>query len=132
MPKKEKPFVVPKTLGMCADLAYTLRQKRLDAQREVDKIAEQERELKEHIIRNLPKSNAEGITGKVACAKITLKQVPTVTDWDKFYKYLFRTKDPALLQKRIGEEAIKERWDAKKNVPGVEAFDVVTISLTKA
>ena len=90
----------------------------------------EEKALKEHIINNLPKSDS-GAAGKVARVSVVTKDVPQVKDWDAFYKYVSRTKSFDLLQRRLSDAAIKERWENKKQVPGVEAFTVVSVSLNK-
>ena len=127
---KEKKFKFPKAMGACADRLYEVRQKRLAMQKEVDEVEAEEKALKEHIINNLPKSDS-GAAGKVARVSVVTKDVPQVKDWDAFYKYVSRTKSFDLLQRRLSDAAIKERWENKKQVPGVEAFTVVSVSLNK-
>jgi hypothetical protein len=121
----------PKGLGACADRLYQLKQKRLDAQKVVDAFAAEESALKNHIIDNLPKSDASGIAGKLARVTVVTKEVPQVTDWDQLYKYVKKTGDFSLLQRRVGDAAIKERWENGKEVPGVGHFNAVTISMNK-
>lgn len=128
---KKKTFKIPKTLGACADRLYETRQKRLAMQKEVDEVEAEEKALREHIIQTLPKSEASGVAGKVARVTVVTKDVPQVKDWDAFYKYVSRTKSFDLLQRRLGETAVKERWENGKKIPGVEAFTVVSVSLNK-
>ena len=127
-----KPFVPPKTLGACADLLYKLREERLTQVKVVTAIEDQEKLLREHIIQNLPKSDQKGAIGKLGKVTLGSKTVAQVKDWDLFYKYIAKSKNFALLQRRPGESAIQEIWDAKKPVPGVEPFTIVTLSVTKA
>jgi hypothetical protein len=128
----EKPkFKFPKTMGACADRLYELRQKRLEMQKEVGKIEAEEKALKEHIIQNLPKSEASGIAGKLARVTVITKVVPQVKDWDAFYKYVKKTGQFDLMQRRINDGAIKERWEAGKEIPGVEHFNAVSVSINK-
>lgn len=127
---KEKKFKFPKALGACADKLYEIRQKRLAMQKEVDEVEAEEKALKEYIINTLPKSDS-GAAGKVARVSIVTKDVPQVKDWDVFYKYVSRTKSFDLLQRRLSDAAVKERWENKKDIPGVEAFTVVSVSLNK-
>jgi hypothetical protein len=54
-----------------------------------------------------------------------------VEDWDKFYAFIRKTKNFGLLQRRAGDAAIQELWDAGKTVPGVSTFNVVTVSVNK-
>jgi hypothetical protein len=62
---------------------------------------------------------------------VQTKVVPQVQDWPTLHKYILRTKDFSLLQRRLSESAIKERWDDSKKVPGVEPFNAVKVSVTK-
>lgn len=131
MATKEAPFKIPKTLGACADLLFETRAKRLALQKDVDKLQEQESAVREHIINTLPKSEASGVAGKLCRVTVTTKVVPQVKDWDLFYKYVQKTKQFDLLQRRLADTAIKERWEAGKKVDGVEAFTAVTLSVNK-
>jgi hypothetical protein len=125
-----KPIKLPKTMGACADLLYETREKRLAAQKIVDELAKQESAVREHIINNLPKSDT-GVSGKRARVSVVTKQVPQVKDWDKFYAHVKKTGQFELMQRRLADTAIRERWDNGKQVPGVEAFGVVSVSLNK-
>lgn len=132
MATAENPkFKFPKQLGACADRLYQLRQKRLEMQKEVDKVAAEESALKNHIIENLPKSEASGVAGKLARVTVVTKQIPQVKDWDAFYKYVKKTGSFDLMQKRLTDAAIKERWEAGKEIPGVEHFNAVSVSINK-
>lgn len=121
----------PKALGACADKLFELRNKRLAMQKEVDAVAAEETALKNHIIENLPKSEASGVAGKLARVTVVTKQIPQVKDWDTFYKYVKKTGSFDLMQKRLTDAAIKERWEAGKEIPGVEHFNAVSVSINK-
>lgn len=125
-----KAVVLPKSLAAVADLMYETREKRYALQKEVEALENIESMCSERLISELPKSKAEGITGKIANAQVVTKEVPTVKDWAKFHAYILRNKALDLLQRRINEKAVQLRWDDKKKVPGVEPFNVVKVSLT--
>ncbi len=127
----EVKYKFPKALGACADKLFELRNKRLAEQKKVDEIAAEETALKNHIIENLPKSEASGVAGKLARVTVVTKQVPQVKDWDAFYKYVKKTGSFDLMQKRLTDAAIKERWEAGKEVPGIEHFNAVSVSINK-
>ncbi len=122
---------LPKTLAECADLLYQKRLDRLAQQAIVDAMELEERDLREWIILQLPKSQATGVSGKVANAKIEQKVVPQVKDWDKLYAYIKRTAGFDLLNRAVNKKAVEARWLAKKDVPGVEAFNTLAVSCTK-
>jgi hypothetical protein len=124
-------FKFPKTLGGCADRVYELRQQRLDAQKVVDALQEEETALREHIINTLPKSEATGAAGKVARVTVVTKQIPQVKDWQAFYAYVKKNNAWDLMQRRLAATAVTERWEAGKTVAGVEPFTAVTLSINK-
>lgn len=124
-------FTLPKSLAGAADKLYEIRQARLALQKEVDAMEGRERQLREYLIDNLPKSQASGITGRIAHAEIETKVIPQVQDWDAFYKFILKTKDFSLMQRRLNDGAIKEHWEAKKVVPGVGKFNAKVVSITK-
>jgi hypothetical protein len=122
---------MPKTLALCADELYKTREARLAAQKAVDALQEKESAIKEHLINNLPKSDASGVAGKLARVTIVTKVIAQVKDWDVFYKYVKKTGAFDLMQRRLTDTAVKERWDNGKEVPGVEPFNAVTVSINK-
>ena len=125
---------IPKSLAACADALWKIKADRLAAQKIVDQFAAQESELREYLINNLPKSDATGVSGKLANVKIETKTVALVEDWDKFYTYVvknYKKGSFALLQRRLNSSAVQEIWENHKEVPGVGAMRVPVISLTK-
>lgn len=125
---------IPKSLAACADLLYKVRQERLAKDKEAAALKAQESALVEHLINNLPKSQASGIAGKVARASIETKVTVSVTDWDKLYAYIIKNQKKgafALMQRRVSVTAVEEIWHAGKEVPGCTPYRVPTISLTK-
>ena len=122
--------VFPDTLGACADLLYQVYHERLKAQKEVDKIQKQETEIKDYIISRLTKENS-GAMGLIACVERKTDTIPTIEDWDAFYKYVKRNNRFDMLQKRLANKAIEEVWESGKKVPGVKTFEKVSLSITK-
>lgn len=134
--KAEPVFKLPKTLAECADLLYTTRTARLAIKKLMEVEEAKESALREHLIQNLPKSQASGIAGKLARVTVNSKTVVSVTDWDKVNDYILKNgkKNPgvfALYQRRIGEATVKEMWDAGKEVPGTAPLDVPVVGINK-
>lgn len=124
-------FKLPKTLAQCADLLYETKAARLAQQKVVDELQAKESLLREHLIANLPKSEASGVAGKVARVTIGTDTIPRVDDWDLLWKHVKKTGQFELLQKRVSNVAVEERWEHGKEVPGVGHFKVVKVSLNK-
>lgn len=131
MPKAPpKPLAYPKSFGACADLLFDLKTERLALQKSVDEVKGREYALTEHIIANLSKSDT-GAKGLHYQVSVVTQRVPRVVDWDAFYEFVRKKKLFHLLQKRLSEPAIDELWEGGKEVPGVEANQIVKLSLTK-
>lgn len=126
-----KPFKLPKTLGACADLIFSTRARRLALQKEVDALQAQETALKEHFIATVPKSDAAGVTGRLARVTVGTKDIPTVKDWEAFHKYVKKSGRFDLLQRRLSTEAVTEMLEAGEKLPGVEVFHAKVVSINK-
>lgn len=126
-----KTYKFPKALGECADLLYTLKAKRLAGQKLVDEVEAEEKALKAHLINTLPKSEASGVAGKLARVTVVTRDEPIIEDADLFHKYITKTKRWDLMQNRLSPAAVKELWEAGKEVAGVKRFQVVTLGLNK-
>lgn len=133
--EKSKPlppgFKMPKKLGEFPDLMKELEQKRLALQREAEAYANAYNEMKAYLIDELPKSQSEGVAGQLYRAEIKVKIEPTITNFDALWAYARKTNNPDLFQRRLTPKAVQELWDKGKEVPGVEQFSNVTVSLTK-
>lgn len=141
---EQKPKSLPKSLAACADLYFSIKEARLAKDKESEVLKAEENRIKEHIINNLPKSEASGIAGKVVRVQVVMKSAPRVADWSEVYKavvqeyqYHVKRRDGlqdgafALLQRRIGEAAVREMWNDGRTVAGVERFDFPDLSVSK-
>lgn len=122
---------LPKTLGACVDLLYKMRAERLEHQKQVDLAKGKEEALKQHILANLNKQGGEKFGGKVATATISRRTCANVTDWDTFFGWVAETNSWDMVQKRVNDTAYRARLDENVEVPGAEAFEVVSINLNK-
>lgn len=128
---RDGTFAFPDSPGVRADLLYVLREKRLALQRQCEMFDKAESALEQFFIDTLPVSDATGLLGKRAKVQVNSKTVPTVEDWPKFYAHVAKTKSFELLQRRLNESAVKERWEDKKAIPGVGTFIAKKVSCTK-
>lgn len=122
---------MPTTLGATIDLLWSLREERKAADVIVNEIKERESAVEAHLMNNFDKSGLDGAKGKYGLATLKHSTVADVTNWPAFYAYIQKNKAWDLLQKRPAITAIRERWDAKKTVSGVEPKEITTLSLTK-
>jgi hypothetical protein len=118
-------------MGACADLLHGIREQRLAADKVAAKLKAREDELVEHIIQNLSKKDESGAAGKTHRVQIVPRMVPQVKNWADFYAYIIEHARCDLLQRRVAEKAVEEIWESDGAVPGVEAFRLLKLSLTK-
>lgn len=130
-PAKAAVIKIPKTIGACADRLFELKAQMSIVNKQLEALDAERKKIQEHVINELPKSNATGISGKTANVRVITADVPQVQDWEAFYGYVRKTKRTDLMQRRLSEGAIAEILDSGKTVPGVVPFTVVKISLTK-
>lgn len=138
----------PASMGALADAFYTKRHERLALQKkqeaELDAVKADENALREFIINEVPKSDQGGLLGAIAKAEIVKKDAYKAADWHKVYGKIVALWNEhlkkktgqedaafALLQKRLGDGAVKEMWEAGQTVPGVEKYQVIDVSITK-
>lgn len=132
--RKTGEFVLPTGAAERADILYDTRELRLSVERRLAKLKNLETELKDFFIETLPKSNSKGISGMKANVTIKDKPIPQVQDWDKFYGFVKKHNAWELLQRRLSEEAVKERMDEDKKFAsqaGVTIFNAKKASVTK-
>jgi hypothetical protein len=122
-------------IGAVADLLYDLRQtdKLLGTLRAPfdDVIGPAVKALEEHFVQTLAVGESSGVQGHAARVQVTESLVPVVEDWPKFYAYIGRTKSYELLNRAVNRASVQERWEAKKQVPGVGVFHAKKVSCTK-
>ena len=128
-------MLIPENTGACIDALYELRQTRLQLQREFDaKLKEmkaEEKELEDVLFVKLGNEGLEGAKGTVATAGLKHTTVPQPKDWDAIYKFIKENDAFDLLHKRFTSSAWAERVEAGQEIPGIETFDKVEITLNK-
>lgn len=129
------PKAIP--VGARADLLYELRAVKgmvpaLAAPFD-DAVTPAVKALEEDFIQTLMVGEASGVQGATARVQVTESAVPVVEPegWPKLYAYIKRTGSFELLNRAVNREAVKERWDQKKQIPGVTAFHAKRVSCTK-
>lgn len=126
-----KKIKLPTNPGDLADRYHELRERRLA----IDRLAAEAKALETSCYEALKVAlNKAGLTsagGKHHCATLVSKRVANVKDWEAFYGYIKKHNAFELLQRRPSMKAIEERWDAKKEIPGVAAEVITELSITK-
>lgn len=120
-----------KTPAQRADLLYKANEERLAQQKVAEATKKFVTKLEKWFIQELPEVDSTGIAGKLARVQIKQKERPSVIDWEKFYNHIKKKGEFELLNRAVNAKSVKERWEAGKEIPGVEHFRYKSVSLTK-
>lgn len=104
---------------------------RLEKSHELDKLQMEENRLKKLIIDLMKAGKVKTYGNATATVTLQKKIKPIATNWPDLYKYILRTEEFDLLQKRLMDSAISARWKDEIVVPGVEAFPIDDLSISK-
>lgn len=135
-----KPKDMP--VGKVADTLYVLRELKSVIGKLTNPLTEDilgpvVKNLEDHFIMTLAVGEASGVQGAYSRVQVTPYAVPILDGEDKqalqkFVAYVVKTKQYDLLKRDvINRDAVRERWDAKKQVVGVTAFNTKKVSCTK-
>lgn len=130
------PAEDPKRLALLTQEAFRLDMKRKSMEKEAEAISKEVRQIKDALISDFDKGALKEIHTSLGVARLMRKDVPTVDTetggWDAVWKYITKHKAYELVQKRFGEKAVQERWDAGESIPGVKRFTKIDIKLGDA
>lgn len=122
-------------VGVVADALYDLKQltKMLNTLTAPfdDLVLPSVKLVEAHFVSTLAVGESSGTQGMRSRIQITETAIPVPDDWPKTYAHIKTTGEFELLNKQLNREAVKERWDAKKQVPGVTKFIAKKVSCTK-
>jgi len=122
-------------IGAVADSLYDLKQltKVLNALTAPfdDLLLPSVKSTEEFFVQKLAVGEASGVQGGRSRVQVTESVVPVVEDWAKFYAHIAKTKEFELLNRAPNRLSIQERWDSKKQVPGIGRFHQKKVSVTK-
>lgn len=120
-----------KELPQLIDAYADARQERLAAQRATDALASEENKFKAEIIALLQDNDLSTAGSARHSVKLKMDDKPIANDWDAIYSYIHETQSFDLLQRRLGERAIKLRWEDGVTIPGVTTFPVEKLTISK-
>lgn len=110
------------TIGGMTDKLITLRDKKREHEAEITKIEAEYKEVEERLFEKLDAEGTDKGNGKKGSVSISTSTVGNVTDWDALNAYIKKTGYFHLYQRRLSDPAVRELFDSKGKVPGVEPF----------
>jgi hypothetical protein len=119
-------------LGSMIDKLAELREDKRALEGKVALIEAEYKEVEEALMKRLEAEGTDKATGKKATASITSSVVGDVTDWDALNAYIKKTGYFHLYQRRLSDPAVRELFDQKGKIPGVEPFTKKRLNLRAA
>jgi hypothetical protein len=130
-PKAAAKATKPASMGMQIDALFKLRER-------LQEIQQQEKDQQALIdaatatlMETMERDGVSKSTGKLATVSISDTVTGNVVDWDAFGAYVIKNKYLHLLQRRLSDPAIRELFESKGSVPGVEPFTKRRLNVRK-
>lgn len=118
------------TIGALLDKMEQLRDERRQlAERDKD-LKDRYDELEVQVMEMLDAQNMPRGSGRRATGSIREEVVANISDWEAFTKFISRTKNYQLFQRRVSNPAFRELFERKGVVPGLEPRTVRKLHLT--
>ena len=119
-------------MAALADHYSVARRLRLDEQKKVDKLQETENGLKAKLMEAMKAAKSSSVGGKLALVTHRVKPKAVAKDWSLIQEYIVANDAFDIMEARLSTKAILERGEQQDHVPGMEWFDVDTLSVAKA
>lgn len=113
------------------DKLFDLREQRRELDQKVAAVNEQIEEHKLQLLDRFRETGTDYARGSLASATRTEMQVPKIEDWGKVSQWVMENNGLYLLHRRVSAGPWKELLDAGTEVPGIEPFTKIDISLRK-
>ena len=124
-----KEELTAKELGVLSDAFWLVKQQRLAADKQAATLKTQESAAEAKLIEQMLRQEISAVGGgDVIFTLPAPKDEPVVNDWQAYWSFIKEQDDLALIEKRPGRAAIKERWLAGEQIPGVGRFPVYKLS----
>lgn len=118
------------SIGSMIDNLDKIRDKKRGLDEQVKDLEAQYRELTEKILDRMASENMPKASGRRATVSRSETIVGQLEDWEALTKYIGRTKNFQLFERRISAAAFRELFEKKGEVPGVKPFTKVTLKHT--
>lgn len=123
------------TLEQLVVEAHGFRANRLEIQKQADLLEQKEKDCLYEIQKRLEAAgnDKDGMIIHFGDFNLEVKKKPSpvVDSWPDLLQFIRDTGQTDLLQKRLTESAVKQRWDNGDELPGVSKTDKVTLKITK-
>lgn len=122
----------PKSINAKIEAMFKIREKVRKLEADIKLLNEEKDAISAALMEQMDKEGVTKSAGKNASVTISEAVVPSVENWDEFYKYIHRKKFYHLLERRPSVSGCRELFDKSGRIPGVVPFTKRTIQLRVA
>jgi len=123
--------VISSHLPDLVDSYIATRAQRLVKDKEAAQIKQAEDDLWQIIVSKMRTEGMSACGGTNGLVKMTKNVEPVALDWPATWKFIKENDAWELMHKRLTSTAVKERWEAGEEIPGVGRTDVYKLSVSK-
>lgn len=122
-----------RNIGKMIDKLYELKLEHDKTLAAAGKAKDKYDTLRDQVQEELKRQDLDGANGERAKVSLFQKINPTISDYVKFERYVYKNKALHLMNKAPNTKAWKEELDSRKGrpVPGITTFNRITMRLTK-
>lgn len=119
------------SLGQQIDAIYLQDKEIAKANAVVSELKRERSRMEARLLKSFDKEDIDGSKGGRAVAYVKSGRHPKIKDYRKFMKYVLKKRALDLLQNRVSSRAYFDRLDEGEEVPGVEIYTSIGISVRK-
>ena len=112
------------------DMYISIRAQRLAAEKEAEGYKETEDELVKTIIAKYREQGLTALGGKLGLVKMTETVEPVAEVWPGIWEFIKQNDAWDLVHKRLTITAVRDRWDAGVEIPGVGRMTKYKLSVS--
>jgi hypothetical protein len=120
-----------KKIDEMIDKMFLLREQKRGLESQVNKVNKEIADLQQGLLARFQEVGTDYARGSMASASVTETIVPQIDDWGQVAEWVMENDALYLLHRRVSSGPWKELRDAGTDVPGIEPYTKVAISLRR-
>jgi len=112
------------TTGTKVDELEALRERIRAKESDLKELKEMKASMEMELLDIMETQGMTKLSGSKGTISISETVVPTVDDWDAFYKFLHRSKAYHMMERRVSSTAYREELETRRGqqIPGVSSY----------
>ena len=124
-------YVHSMTPAQKIDRLYELREQKRQIDAELKDIVDEMEQLQSDVLTWLAEQGLDKASAGLATATISRQTFANVKDWSAFHAWVGENAAFHMLERRVAQGAFREMNAAGEEIPGVEPYEKISLSLRK-